>query len=307
MLVAAVLFILAACAPLESSSYHLRAPQMRYFQTARFGRRREKSEISKKTLPCRPLEFLLDVARPPGCLVSFVGVQRLLGSPFRIIDSPTAEADIRWLQERVEELTQPALRTFAYLGLESVDALGRRLVTNPDLYITENIAKVESSQVQSLLTSYCLATKLNHLARALPPAIVVPSLKKLESMQVEVYNSIVNNSFDDSHRARAILPRRFGGSAPGVSPIAPAAYLAAAIHFENFVCEWKGRVEIGPTNPYGLFSLVDRIKSRNSLPRDLYTETEKELLSASERINEAAGSCESPSPYFTLPPRSYTP
>jgi len=230
----------------------------------------------------------LDVARPPGCLVSFVGVQRLLGSPFRIIDSSTAEADIRWLQERVEELTQPAFRTFAYLGLESVDALGRRLVTNPDLYITENIAKVESSQVQSLLTSYCLATKLNHLARALPPAIVVPSLKKLESMQVEVYNSIVNNSFDDSHRARAILPRRFGGSAPGVSPIAPAAYLAAAIHFENFVCEWKGRIEIGPTNPYGLFSLVDRIKSRNSLPRDLYTETEKELLSASERINEAA-------------------
>ena len=54
------------------------------------------------------------------------------------------------------------------------------------------------------------------------------------------------------------------------------------------MCEWKGRIEIGPTNPYGLFSLVGRIKSRNSLPRDLYTETEKELLSASERINEAA-------------------
>ena len=72
-------------------------------------------------------------------------------------------------------------------------------------------------------------------------------------MQVEVFNSIVNNSFDDSHRARVILPRRYGGCAPGVSPIAPAAYLAAAIHFENFVCEWKVRTEIGPTNPLGLF------------------------------------------------------
>ena len=61
----------------------------------------------------------LNIARPPGCLVSFVGVQRLLGSPFRIIDSATAEADTRWLQERVEELTQPALRIFAHLGLES--------------------------------------------------------------------------------------------------------------------------------------------------------------------------------------------
>jgi len=96
----------------------------------------------------------LDIARPPGCLVSFVGVQRLLGSPFRIIGSATAEADTRWLQERVEELTQPALRIFAHLGLESVDALGRSLVTNPELYITENIAKVESSQIQSLLTAY---------------------------------------------------------------------------------------------------------------------------------------------------------
>ena len=230
----------------------------------------------------------LDIARPPGCLVSFVGVQRLLGSPFRIIGSATAEADTRWLQERVEELTQPALRIFAHLGLESVDALGRSLVTNPELYITENIAKVESSQIQSLLTAYCFATKLNHLARALPPYIVVPSLKKLESMQVEVFNSIVNNSFDDSHRARVILPRRYGGCAPGVSPIAPAAYLAAAIHFENFVCEWKVRTEIGPTNPLGLFFLADRILSRSSIPRALFTETEEELMRASERINEAA-------------------
>ena len=29
--------------------------------------------------------------------------------------------------------------------------------------------------------------------------------------------------------------------------------------FENFVCEWKVRTEIGPTNPLGLFFLADRI------------------------------------------------
>ena len=79
---------------------------------------------------------------------------------------------------------------------------------------------------------------LRVICEAFPP-IVAPSLKKLESMQVEVYNSILNNGFDDTNRARAILPRRFAGVAPGVSPIAPAAFLAAAIHFENFVCEWQ--------------------------------------------------------------------
>ena len=49
-------------APWESPSYLIRAPQMGYFQTARFGRQREKSEISEKILPCRPLEFPLHSA-----------------------------------------------------------------------------------------------------------------------------------------------------------------------------------------------------------------------------------------------------
>jgi len=75
-----------------------------------------------------------------------------------------------------------------------------------------------------------------------------------------------------------ILPRRYGGCAPGVSPIAPAAYLAAAIHFENFVCEWKVRTEIGPTNPLGLFFLADRIISRSSIPRALFTESERRVI-----------------------------
>ena len=108
-------------------------------------------------------------------------------------------------------------------------------------------------------------------------------------MQVEVFNSIVNNSFDDSHRARVILPRRYGGCAPGVSPIAPAAYLAAVIHF------WKFRVWVESSNwdwSHELFVffcfLADRILSRSSVPRALFTETEEELIRASERINEAA-------------------
>jgi len=62
ILVKAVLFNFAGCAPLESSSYLFMAPPRGYFKTARFGRRREKSEISEKILPCRPLEFPLHSA-----------------------------------------------------------------------------------------------------------------------------------------------------------------------------------------------------------------------------------------------------
>ena len=43
----------------------------------------------------------------PGCLVSFVGVKRVLGAPFRVIDEVTrsGEADLEWLSARVGELS----------------------------------------------------------------------------------------------------------------------------------------------------------------------------------------------------------
>ena len=39
----------------------------------------------------------------PGCLVSFVGVVRVLGAPFRVIDDDTfsGKADFEWLKARV--------------------------------------------------------------------------------------------------------------------------------------------------------------------------------------------------------------
>ena len=66
--------------------------------------------------------------------------------------------------------------------------------------------------------------------------MVVPGIQRLGKMQVEVYNSLTNNSqMNDTMRKRAILARRLGGIVSGSSPVAAAAYVASASQFEAFV------------------------------------------------------------------------
>ena len=128
---------------------------------------------------------------PPGCLVSFVGVERVLGAPFRVIDDFTrsGEADLEWLRARVDELSQEVMCLYAHLGLESADALARELIDGPSMFDT-NVPEVHESQVQSIITSYCLAPILAHLARVLPPLVVRDHLQRLERLQVQVYDEL---------------------------------------------------------------------------------------------------------------------
>jgi hypothetical protein len=200
---------------------------------------------------------------------------------------------------QVRALTQPALRVFAHLGLGSVDDLGRSLVSSPDTYVTEGIAKIESPQLQSLITSYCFASKLAHLARMLPPRVVVADLERLEKMQVEVYNALTGGTMGGLLRARAIMPRRFGGVVPGVSPIAPAAFVASAMLFEGFAINLAQRAceglnddddDVGPSLPLGLKLLVQRIVGREDLMDQAseLTELEKLLAAATKCINQVA-------------------
>jgi hypothetical protein len=55
-------------------------------------------------------------SKPP-CLVSFVGVERLLGAPFRVIDKRSKSTDVKWLQARVKEQADKVIRQYAFLGL----------------------------------------------------------------------------------------------------------------------------------------------------------------------------------------------
>jgi len=109
----------------------------------------------------------------PGCLVSFVGVERVLGAPFRVIDDFTrsGEADLDWLSARVGELSQEVMCLYAHQGLGSVDTLARELLDEPLKFDTD-VPKVHEPQLQSIITSYCLAPKLAHHVRMLPPRVL---------------------------------------------------------------------------------------------------------------------------------------
>ena len=74
----------------------------------------------------------------PGCLVSFAGVIRVLGAPFRVIEDFTrsGEAESEWLSARVGELSQGVMRLYAHLGLESLNALARKLPDGPSVFDT---------------------------------------------------------------------------------------------------------------------------------------------------------------------------
>ena len=55
----------------------------------------------------------------PGCLVSFVGVERVLGAPFRVTDevARSGETDLEWLSARVGEISQKPCACTRILGL----------------------------------------------------------------------------------------------------------------------------------------------------------------------------------------------
>jgi hypothetical protein len=227
----------------------------------------------------------------PSVLVSIVGVERLLGSPFRVVDSNTSSTDMAWIKARVTELAQPALQIFAHLGLESVDMLGRKLTSKPEAYNT-NVPKIHEPQLQSLVTSYCFAPKLFHLARVLLPEVVSQELAKVEQMQVEVYNALSDGRMTKLMQQRAILPRRYGGIVPGISPVAPAAFVASNVLFESFIFKFVNRVlwtEDDSALSFGVRLLFDRIADRKDLASSNgLTTYEAHLRQACNQINNAA-------------------
>ena len=67
-----------------------------------------------------------------------------------------------------------------------------------------DVPTVHEPQIQSLITSYCLAPTLMHLGRLLPPCVVRDGLQKLEILQVQVYDELSGCKMDDILRKRSI-------------------------------------------------------------------------------------------------------
>ena len=226
-------------------------------------------------------------SKPP-CLVSFVGVERLLGAPFRVIDKRSKSTDVKWLQARVKEQADKVIRQYAFLGLKSVDTLAREIMDEPASY-PNKVPTMHEAQVQSLLTTYCFAPKLVHLARLLPPIIVRETLEQLEKLQVQVFDEISGNKLKSVVlRKRVILPRRLGGLAPGISPVVEAAQVASAMHVEAFLGDHMRVMMRTGQFTIGLSSLIGRIDSRDSFEEPQFTVLEAMLRGSSEAINHAA-------------------
>ena len=142
---------------------------------------------------------------------------------------------------------------------------------------------MHEAQVQSLLTTYCFAPKLVHLARLLPPIIVRETLEQLEKLQVQVFDEISGNKLKSVVlRKRVILPRRLGGLAPGISPVVEAAQVASAMHVEAFLGDHMRVMMRTGQFTIGLSSLIGRIDSRDSFEEPQFTVLEARLRGSSE-------------------------
>ena len=99
-----------------------------------------------------------------GLLITHVGVAKIMGAPFRALcPGEGLERDLAWLAARAGEQAAGVAKLFAHIGLKAVDDLAeeRHGQAYSD-YKAGAIALPESeTQVQMLLTRYCLATRLN--------------------------------------------------------------------------------------------------------------------------------------------------
>ena len=84
-------------------------------------------------------------------------------------------------------------------------------------------------------------------------------------MQVGVYAAPTNSQMLYTMRKWAILPRRNGGLVPGISPVAPAAYVASAMSFEGFVRNFNKQMANRKEEvPLGIHCPLKRMGGRSS-------------------------------------------
>ncbi len=111
-----------------------------------------------------------------GLLVTHVGLAKVMGAPFRALcPGEGLERDFAWLLARADEQAVGVAKLFAHIGLKTIDERHGQAYVD---YKARAIELPESeTQVQMLLTRYCLATTLSCLARYLPSAISQPAVR----------------------------------------------------------------------------------------------------------------------------------
>ena len=122
-----------------------------------------------------------------GLLISHVGAVKVMGAPFRALCSGEgSERDLTWLAARASEQAVEVAKLFAHIGLKTIDEVAgeRHGRTYTDYKAGAVSLPVSETQVQMLLARFCLATRLNCLARCLPLVISQSALRIFDNLLV---------------------------------------------------------------------------------------------------------------------------
>ena len=118
--------------------------------------------------------------------------------------------------------------------------------------------QASETQVQLLLARYCLATRLNCLARYLPSAISQSALRIVDDLLVATVAGCAGEdsatNLTAATQGRALLTMRYGGVLPGAVTTAPAQHVSSVVAVERFISEIGAALEQRGIEPSALGS-----------------------------------------------------
>ena len=230
-----------------------------------------------------------------GLLVTHVGVAKIMGAPFRALcPGEGLEKDFAWLLARADEQAVGVAKLFAHIGLKAIDDFaGERHGQAYVDYKARAVSLPESeTQVQMLLTRYCLATRLNCLARYLPSAISQPALSIVDDLLVAAVAGCAGETSPTNltvaTQGRALLAMRYGGVLPGAATTAPAQHISSVAAVERSISGTGAALELRGVEPSALRRVRERIQAREAnATLGALTPLESSLVSDIELINAA--------------------
>ena len=151
-------------------------------------------------------------------------------------------------------------KLFAHIGLKAVDDLAEKAYSD---YKASAIALPESeTQVQMLITRYCLATRLNCLAHYLPSVISQPALSIVDDLLVATVTGCAGESPTNvtaATQGAALLAMRHEGVLPGAATTAPAQHISSIAAVEPSINEIGAALERRGAEPCALRRVRERI------------------------------------------------
>jgi hypothetical protein len=227
-------------------------------------------------------------------LFTTCGVEKLMGSPLRLVEREERPAEVSkaWLRSQVTSLTGSTAALFAHLGIAEVDdtagVLEFQSYPDPDELIPR-LPKAEP-QIQNFVARHTLARRLNHITRVLPPSITQGPLANVEMLLKATVAGLMRVKLSDltlAQQRRLTLPARWSGSMPGGVLAAPAQFLSASVKAEERALEVMRKMRNSQMSiPLTLRTIAARREARKQEGAQL-SFTERGLQACMGYINEA--------------------